>query len=168
MALLLLAATVAAACGGGGGLPDLGACPPPDAARPTPDRVPPEFVYANAVLDGISEIDERARSFHREWPDRDLEDSDRFREDFNEYEFEARCQAEALAALEPFPEAAEFDATFDAALARYRDVMADGRDAVRQRNVSEFRRWDDREASAVTDIVDLPGELFAVMDEITR
>lgn len=166
-AVLLAAGALFAAACSGGGLEDLGPCPTPSLATPAGDGRNALLPYSEVVLTAIDEIDERARSFHRAWPDRELEESGSFREQFNQYTHEATCQSAALRDVEPpISELEDFDTRLDRALAHYVDVMTDGLDAVRTRNESGFDRWDRREGGAVADIRELGDELEDLVREV--
>ncbi|GAB4329539.1 MAG: hypothetical protein Kow0010_13960 [Dehalococcoidia bacterium] len=143
---LATGASLLAACGSGG-FPDPGPCPPPTpiAIREGASSEEIAFAYRRAVINGLDRIEELADGFTARWPERELRNRSEFRTEFVAFAHAARCEAAGLNALEPPPFAEQYHAELTAQMQELSRIMDDGLDAVRARNVSEFRRWDRRE-----------------------
>jgi hypothetical protein len=149
-------AAVAVACGSSAGaFPEEAECVVP-APLPT-SRANPGTVSGQAYtrrLQGFAQNLEVLRSSLRaKYEDDTFYRRDEFRPDFAEYASQTVCTAQAMLDISP-PDAryAGYDATLDAALADLIDHTRFGREAVRKRNVSEYRDWyrdADRKISAV-------------------
>lgn len=142
---VILAAVVVAACGGGGStFPDEAACAAPS-PLPT-SRAQPGVVSADAYfrrLQGFATNLERLRAAERvKYNEDTFYRRDEFRPDFAMYASQTVCTAQIMLDLEP-PDArfAEYDATLDAALTELIAHTRAGREAVKKRNVSDYRDW---------------------------
>jgi hypothetical protein len=147
-AFTLVTAGVAAAfaaCGGGGSsFPDETECPPPApiaTSRANPGAASTDG-YVRRVQSFTLNLDTLRSGMRTKYPEDTFYRREEFRPDFATYASQTVCTADALLQLTP-PDAryAEFDSRLDAALT---DLIAHtrfGREAVKSRNVSEYRDW---------------------------
>jgi hypothetical protein len=142
----LLLAPLAIACSGGGSFPDPAECSavPP---LPTSDLSPGNInrvAYENTLLDAVRRLQLYADEFRGKYPSGNFSRQQQFRVDFADYSDQTRCLATYLRDLPPqSPDNGQPDAALNAALD---DLLAHtefGREAVRSRNVSEWRQWRD-------------------------
>lgn len=157
-ALLAMTLTVlfAASCGGAASsFPEETACPAPS-PLPT-SRASPGVVSVDAYtrrLQGFATNLERLRAEQRiKYAEDTFYRRDEFRPDFAQYASQTVCTAQIMLDLEP-PDArfVEYDATLDAALTELIEHTREGREAVKKRNVSDYRDWyadADRKIAAV-------------------
>ncbi|MEX1103248.1 MAG: hypothetical protein WED87_03290 [Dehalococcoidia bacterium] len=145
-ALVLLILPTAFACGGGGGFPEPAECLAP-AALPTSGRTPGtvnRIAYENTLLDGVRRLQVFADDFRGQWPSGDFSRQQQFRVDFADYADQTRCLATYLRDLPPHnPEEQQADVALNAVLDDLLVHTELGREAVRSRNVSEWRQWRD-------------------------
>lgn len=144
----LLAAGVAAVLSGACGTPDANfpepaACPSP-AAVPTSRAAPgtasvPAFLAR--VRAGADELAARRERLRELYPTETFYRRDAFRPDFARYADATLCLARELRGLTPPPRLEAWKARVDAALDALIAHTEAGREAVRTRNVSEYREW---------------------------
>lgn len=150
-ALGVAGAFVIVACANAG-LPDLQTC-----RAATPIVVPSgasagdiEEAYRTAIIEGIDGIIAESVSFTARHPSRELSNNSSFRTDYVTAEQNNVCRAAWLISLEPPAQYLDaFHAELSKMLGDYVETMAFGHDAVKSRNVSDFRKWDGRENSAI-------------------
>jgi hypothetical protein len=136
---------LAGACGGGAsGFPEEAECPAPApiaTSRATPGTVPPEL-YLRRVQTFSQNLDHLRANLRAKYPEDTFYRREEFRPDFADYASQTVCTAEAIRALSP-PDGryAEYDSALDLALADLIEHTRLGREAVRSRNVSEYRQW---------------------------
>ena len=138
-----LLAPLAIACGGGSNLPEAPPCVAPTPFAMSAGGTNPEFRYAIAVRDGVSQLESLTASFRLNWPDRRFSSRAEFRTEFVAYAGESTCIANDLLALTPAGTSrfSDFEARFEPLMQNYLDVMAEGTKAVRTRNVSDYRQF---------------------------
>ncbi len=146
MALVVTLAPMALACGGAGSFPEAGECLTP-APLPTSSRTPgttsPQ-AYRGTIQDGVRRMGDSLDDFRGTFPSGNFSRQVEFREAFALYADETRCTATYLRDLPPAnPSFAERDSTLDKTLDELLAHTEFGREAVRQRNVSEWRKWRD-------------------------
>ncbi|MEO9256601.1 MAG: hypothetical protein ABI305_13760 [Tepidiformaceae bacterium] len=154
LALLLLGTLLASACGSGGGaLATLTDCPAPSPLA-SPRRGSftdgPYLAAVNSYVERLQQLheDERAK-----YPDRTYNSSDEFRVDFASYSNDTICAATNLLSLQPAsPGTKTYKTKLDAAVTALIDHTEAGRDAVKSRNVSDYRRWYDGVDAKVQDV----------------
>lgn len=134
------------ACGGNGAFPEPAVCltpaPLPTSVR-TPGTTSPN-AYRGTIEDGVRRMRDSLDDFRGTYPSGNFSRRAEFREDFAVYTDETRCTAAYLRDLPPANATyAERDATLDKALDELLRHTEFGREAVRQRNVSEWRQWRD-------------------------
>jgi hypothetical protein len=145
LALSCASLLFAAACGSGGGaLATVAPCPTP-APLPTARRGNftdgPYLAQVNTYVDRLMQLREEERA---KYPDRTYSSSDDFRVTFAAYADDTICTATNVIALQPAaPGTAACKTALDAAVNAYIDHTKAGRDAVKSRNVSDYRRWYD-------------------------
>jgi hypothetical protein len=142
LAVLLGGSVLAAACGGeGDGFPepvDIATCPPPAPARSSD----PLQAYRGIVYRETQKIEEMTRAFRAEYPNGTFYRRPEFRTDFAEYADRAICIAAGIGNLTPPREDyMSEDANLDAMIQQLIDHTLLGREAVRTRNVSQYREW---------------------------
>ena len=136
---------VAGACGGSApSFPEEAECPAPAplaTSRAAAGSVSPE-VYIRR-LQGFAENLQRLRSTMRSaYPEDTFYRRDEFRPEFADYASQTVCTAEAMLVLTaPDSRYIEYDAKLDATLTDLIEHTRFGREAVRKRNVSEYRAW---------------------------
>jgi hypothetical protein len=148
-------AGLAVACGGGNTFPEESECAP---AAPLPTvRSRPGIVsqqaYEQRIQNSTSNLENLRATLRGKYEDDTFYRRDGFRPDFADYADKTVCTAQAMLDLSP-PNTnwTEYDAALDAALADLIDHTRFGREAVRKRNVSEYRQWfkdADRKINAV-------------------
>ncbi|HEU4598333.1 MAG TPA: hypothetical protein VFS26_01175 [Solirubrobacterales bacterium] len=146
--LSLLAAGLAVpafvACSGGSSFPSPAECaqaaPLPTATPGAPER----GAYFSALRTGVDDLESELSEFRSNWPSGSFSRDGDFRRDFAKYADETRCKATYLRDMQPpGPELSDYDQSLDAALDDLLSHTAFGREAVRTRNVSEWRQWRD-------------------------
>ncbi len=146
MAAVLTLMPLAVACGGGGSFPEQAECLTPP-ALPTSSRNPgvtSRSAYENTLLDGVRRLQSYADNFRGKYPSGNFSRQQEFRVDFADYADQTRCLATYLRDLPPLDaESAQADAALDAVLDDLLEHTEFGREAVRSRNVSEWRDWRD-------------------------
>jgi len=140
---LVLLPLFAAACGGGSpSFPDPAPCPaaaplatiPPGSRRP-----PPYFTAVQVGVNRIAQLREVHRGFY---PTDTFSRRAEFRMRFADYADETVCAAEYVINLKPGEERfSQFDADLEAALTALIAHTREGREAVKSRNVSDYRDW---------------------------
>ncbi len=146
-ALLALAAPFAGACGGSTSLPEAPPCATPTATPSTGARTPREndFRYTRSVNEGATRLIRLTNDFRARWPDGKFSSRTEFREEFTVYASNMTCAAMSLRDLKSaVPRYAEWDTRFDGVMSDYVAVMEQGRESVRTRNVSDYRRFNKR------------------------
>jgi hypothetical protein len=144
----LLAAMVvlpaALACSGGSSFPEPAECGTP-APLPTSGRTPGTVsrnTYRTALQDGVRRLQNYVDDFRGKYPSGNFSRQQEFRLDFADYADRTRCLASYMRDLTG-PTTPEADATLDRALDDLLTHTEFGREAVRKRNVSDFRKWRD-------------------------
>ena len=137
---------VMAACGGTAAFPEPAECltpaPLPTSAR-TPGTTSPS-AYRDTIENGVRRMSDSLDDFRGTYPSGNFSRKAEFREHFATYSDETRCTATYLRDLPPAnPSFAERDGTLDKVLDELIRHTEFGRQAVRQRNVSEWRQWRD-------------------------
>ena len=147
------------ACGGGGSaatFPEEAECPAP--APLATSRARPGTVSAESYLRRVQSFSQNLShlraNLRAKYKDDTFYRRDEFRPDFADYASQTVCTAEAILQLSP-PDSryAAYDSALDAALTDLIEHTRFGREAVRSRNVSEYREWfkgADARISAVT------------------
>ena len=143
---LVLAAGMA--CGGSasGSFPEEAECPPPTplpTSRANPGTTSTE-AYTRRIQGFALNLDRLRADLRSKYPDDTFYRREEFRPDFAQYASQTVCTADAIAQLSP-PDArfAEYDSTLEAALTSLIEHTRLGREAVRSRNVSDYRAWYD-------------------------
>jgi hypothetical protein len=154
-------ATFASACGSGAStLAEPAACPTPtvsasvESGQGGGQRLRPSR-YLTAVQASVVQLTVLYETQRSAWPDRTFSRDAQFRTDFAVYADESVCAAQALIALQAPDSLAARKQAIDAALTAYVTHVQAGREAVRKRNVSEFREWFDgvqQKLQAVKDV----------------
>jgi hypothetical protein len=145
LAGLVLSALIAGACGGSSSsFPEEAECPAPaplPTSRAQAGSVSPELYIRR--IQGFAQNLERLRSTLRAaYPEDTFYRRDEFRPDFAEYASQTVCTAEAMLVLSaPDSRYAEYDSNLDVALTALIEHTRAGREAVRKRNVSDYRGW---------------------------
>ena len=134
------------ACGGGGssGFPEETICPGPPVI-PT-SQTNPGTIAAGAYvnrLQGLAVNLERLRAGLRaKYAEDTFYRREEFRPDFAQYASQTVCTADMMLQMSaPDARFAEYEANLDAALQDLVDHTRAGREAVRARNVSDYRDW---------------------------
>jgi hypothetical protein len=134
------------ACGGNGTFPEPAECIAPQ-PLPTSSRNPGNtnrLAYENTLLDGVRRLQTFANDFRGRWPSGNFSRQQDFRLDFAEYADETRCLATYLRDLPPLDASStQPDEALNAVLDDLLEHTEFGREAVRRRNVSEWRQWRD-------------------------
>ncbi len=144
-------AAVAAAglLGAGCGTPDANfpaetVCPSPQAvptSRATPGAMSPQAFVAR-VRGGAAELERLREGFAESYPGETFYRREAFRPDFAAYADATICLARELLALTaPTPRLEVWKGNVDAALRALVEHTVAGREAVRSRNVTEYRAW---------------------------
>ena len=145
-ALGVVVAAVVSGCGNGAAFPAPAECSTV-APLPTSDRTPGNLnrtAYENTLLDGVRRLQIHADEFRAKYPSGNFSRQQQFRLDFAEYADETRCLATYMRDLAPQnPDAEQADTALNATLDGLLAHTELGREAVRQRNVSEWRQWRD-------------------------
>ncbi|MCC6959122.1 MAG: hypothetical protein IT301_04685 [Dehalococcoidia bacterium] len=145
MALSSAVALLVSACGGNASsFPAEAECPAP-APLPTV-RTAPGSVSTRAYLTRLRTSSESLvklrDTLRASYPDDTFYRRDAFRPDFARYADETLCTAQAMLDLAaPDARFERYETNLDAALAELITHTRAGRDAVRQRNTSEYRDW---------------------------
>lgn len=141
----LILAPAFAGCGGNGAFPEPAECisPPPLPTSATTGATS-RGAYVGVLEDGVRRLQNYADDFRAEYPSGNFSRQQEFRLDFADYADRTRCLAtymRGLGVLDPADEGAvtALNAVLDDLLAH----TESGREAVRQRNVSEWREWRD-------------------------
>lgn len=141
-----LGPAVLAACGGTS-LPAAEPCvspTPTPTPRPGRDESFRGFVYYRTVERGAAALAEELASFRARWPGDTFYRNPDFRPEFVRYAGRASCLLQDLQAL-PVPEGnarfVEFAGRVRPLFARYEQELEAGREAVRQRNTTQYRAW---------------------------
>lgn len=144
--LLLVLPLVAAACGGSSpsAFPEPEPCPTP---APDPRTMTPLGAYFMAVRSGPALLTGIVDEFRGRWPSGRFSRKPEFREQFRVMADRATCAATTLLGLQRPPGQSRipvnpaFEPAWLTALDRFIATMADGREGVEQRNVSDYRSW---------------------------
>ena len=134
---------VVAACAGGSSLPEAPACvnatPTPRPTRATEA----DFRYLRTFQSGADKLQRLTDDWRAAWPDGKFSSRPEFRQEFVVYAGASRCLVDDLAAFAPANAAGygAFAAQMEAVLAQYRDAIDYGLEAVRKRNVSNYREF---------------------------
>lgn len=144
--VLVALVPLAMGCGGTGAFPEPAECltpaPLPTSVR-TPGTTSPN-AYRGTIQDGVRRMGDSLDDFRGTYPSGNFSRKSEFREDFAVYTDETRCTATYVRDLPPANATyAERDSTLDKALDELLRHTEFGREAVRQRNVSEWRQWRD-------------------------
>lgn len=138
----LMAGLAGAACGAGSdGFPalvDIETC-----EAPQPVRDLDELVAFRALVYGeMQRIEDLTNDFRLRYPNGTFYRRPEFRSDFAEYANEAICIAAGVGKVEqPTGDFLPEDADLDAMIEEFIQHTLVGREAVRTRNVSDYRRW---------------------------
>jgi hypothetical protein len=141
----LILAPALAACGGNGSFPEPAECITPS---PLPTSAnsgeTSRRAYEGALLEGVRRLQNYTDDFRGKYPSGNFSRQQEFRLDFADYADRTRCLAtymRGLGVLDPADEGAvrAMNATLDDLLTH----TEFGREAVRRRNVSEWRQWRD-------------------------
>lgn len=153
--LMVVGASVACGGGGGGSFPDETACPPP-VPLPTSranSGITSADAFTRRIQGSVMTLERLRSSLRSKYSEDTFYRRAEFRPDFAQYASETVCTAESMLQLSvPDARYAEYKSSLDAALA---DLVAHtrfGREAVKSRNVSEYRDWyedADRKIAAV-------------------
>jgi hypothetical protein len=94
-------------------------------------------------VQGFAQNLEKLRSdLKSRYPEDTFYRREEFRPDFATYASQTVCTAQAMLELSaPAPQFVEYDASLDAALNDLIEHTREGREAVRSRNVSDYRDW---------------------------
>ncbi|MGE3075268.1 MAG: hypothetical protein AB7N24_16045 [Dehalococcoidia bacterium] len=141
------AAMFFAACGGSpSNFPDEVECPAPTplpTSRANPGRVSPNG-YVSELRNSAGRLEQLRATLRSKYPDDTFHQREEFRPDFADYASQTVCTAQAMFDIDP-PDArfSDYDATLDTLLQDLIDFTRAGREAVKKRNVSEYRDWFD-------------------------
>lgn len=144
-AAVAMATYLAVACGGSSGsFPEEAECTP-GAPLPTSDASPASVsigAYFRRLQNSTANLERLRATLRGSYPQDTFYRRDEFRPDFAEYADQTVCTAQAMMDVSP-PDGrfAEYDSKLDSALADLIDHTRFGREAVRKRNVSEYREW---------------------------
>lgn len=146
LAALVTCSLALASCGGGASLPEAAPCPTPTVATTTPTSSSQQAGrYFNAVRSQSKILGDRLAAFRASYPERQFYSRDSFRPDFVEYHGTASCAVSALSSIQVPPTASEetkaFDANLKALMRDYATELEKGREAVRGRNATDYRRF---------------------------
>lgn len=139
--MAVIGASWLAACGEASSFPEPATCATPTPVTPSAGRGPsnPYFTGVRRSVDQLTSLREQLRTTY---PSDKLSRSNSFRQDFAKYADETVCVATALRDLKPpSPTFEAFDTNLDNTLNALIDHTRAGREAVRTRNVSEYRDW---------------------------
>jgi hypothetical protein len=142
LAVMALAAT---ACGSPtSAIPAEPVCATPaplPTSRTTPGTVSVQ-AYFSRIRNGAGALYTAREELRGKYAEDTFYRREEFRPDFVAYADETICAAQGLRELSaPIESLAEFDQTFDAALTALIEHTFAGREAVRMRNVSDYREW---------------------------
>ncbi len=142
LAVMALAAT---ACGTpASGIPEEPVCATPaplPTSRTTQGAVSVQ-AYFSRIRNGAGALYSAREELRAKYAEDTFYRREEFRPDFIAYADETICTARGPQELSaPAASLAEFDQKFDAALAALIEHTAAGREAVRMRNVSDYREW---------------------------
>lgn len=146
LAIVAILASFLTACGSAAGstFPEETECGPPE-PLPTSSRTPGTVsmqVYVARARMTATTIAQLRADLRAKYPDNTFYRRDAFRPDFLAYADQTICAAEEFLQLGPTPPAlAQYDANLDRALTDLVEHTRFGREAVRRRNVSEYRDW---------------------------
>ncbi|MBA4180894.1 MAG: hypothetical protein C0506_09935 [Anaerolinea sp.] len=127
------------ACGGATLFPEPAPCVAPTAV---PTTRSPSSQYFASVRRSVEQIATLREQLRASYPGDKFSRTSQFRLDFAAYADNTACVAQALMDIEPTTAAFEpYDADLDAALQALIEHTAAGREAVRKRNVSDYRAW---------------------------
>lgn len=134
---------VVAACAGGSALPE---APPCVNATPTPRptrATEADFRYLRTFQSASDKLQRLTDDWRAAWPEGKFSSRPEFRQEFVVYASASRCLVDDLAAFAPANAAryGEFDSQVEGALVQYRDAIDYGLEAVRKRNVSNYREF---------------------------
>jgi hypothetical protein len=147
---LLLAIAFAGAmafdCGGSGGgnFPDETPCPaaPPVAtSRATPGTTSAD-AYVRRIQSFAVNLERLRADLRGTYPEDTFYRREEFRPDFAQYASQTVCTADAMLQMSaPDARFAEYESALDTALQDLVDHTREGREAVKARNVSDYRDW---------------------------
>lgn len=155
LTLLLLGTLLASACGSGGGaLSTTADCPSPS---PLPSAHRGSFTdgpYLTAVNTYVGRLQQLREDERAKYPDRTYNSSNDFRVTFASYSDDTICAGTDLLSLKPAsPGTKAYKTKLDAAVTALIDHTKAGRDAVKSRNVSDYRRWYDGVDAKLQDVI---------------
>ena len=140
----LLALLVASCGGGSGSFPDEAECPAPSpvaTSRAQPGAVSPQ-AYTTRMRSSAETLARLRADLRAKYSDDTFYRRDGFRPDFAEYADQTVCAAQAMLDLSaPDARFKEYESTLDTALTALIEHTREGREAVRARNVSDYRKW---------------------------
>ena len=138
----VLVVTLLAGCGESSAFPDPAPCPSPVPPSPIGRRDSQLGLYRPALTQGVQRIEALRADFRSRWPLERPSNKQEFRTEFAAFSDQLVCVASSLRDLPP-PSASlvEFDTIIERALGDVIDSMAEGREAVRQRNVTKYKEW---------------------------
>lgn len=156
-AAMLSAGLLAGACGGQPSLPEAKPCMTPTATPALSPRASAFTVaaaYLNTMSDSSNQMKVLTGDFRARWPEGKFYRSDEFRPGFVDYAAGAGCIIDSLQALPlnlPSPSVSQTAARFAEAKPRFAAVLEEyqatfdfGLEAVRSRNVSQYRDFNRR------------------------
>ena len=142
--LLSLAALFGGCGAAASSFPEETACPAPSpvaTSRANPGTISPQ-AYLRRLQEAAVTLEKLRAELRVEYPEDTFYRREEFRPDFAEYASQTVCAAQAMFELAP-PDArfSAHDAKVDAALTDLIAHTRAGREAVRSRNVSDYRDW---------------------------
>lgn len=145
IALLMGAAVLfGAGCGGSSTFPEEAECPAPaplPTSRAQAGAVPPQS-YVSRLRSSADNVVKLRADLRAKYADDTFYRREEFRPDFAEYADQTVCTAQAMVALTaPDARFAEFETRLDVSLNALIEHTRAGREAVRARNVSDYRAW---------------------------
>lgn len=150
--LLPLLALLASACGGASALPEARPCAVPTATPTVARNTNAGFQYLTTLRDGTGRLKNLTSDFRERWPDGRFYRQDNFRPEFAEYAGGSACITAALRALLVPPGVNQLPSTrilevknrVDPLLLAFDAAFRDGTEAVRTRNVTDYRSFNRR------------------------
>lgn len=144
-AALAVMTVAASACGSAASvIPEEPACATPaplPTSRTTPGTVSVQ-AYFSRIRNGAGALYTAREELRAKYAEDTFYRREEFRPDFVAYADETICAAQGLRELSaPIESLGEFDQKFDAALGALIEHTIEGREAVRMRNVSDYREW---------------------------
>lgn len=138
-------ALIVASCGGGSGsFPEEAECPAPApiaTSRAQPGTTSPQ-AYTARMRSSSDALAKLRADLRGKYPEDTFYRRDAFRPDFASYADQTVCTAQAMIDVTaPDTRFREYESTLDATLEALIEHTRAGREAVRARNVSDYRKW---------------------------